>query len=1007
MADAIFYGVARTIIERLGSSTFQEIGSIWGMKDELEKMSNTVSAIQAVLEDAEEMQVNNRQVRDWLMKLRDAVFDADDLLSEFSTHVLRQSVMGGTKMTRKVRIFFSSTNQLAFGLKMADKIKAMRERLNDIANDRNNFQLVGHPLETRVVTRGRDQTHSFVTEEEVVGREGDKKAIIDQLLDFDVEENVSFISIVGIGGLGKTTLAQYVYNDENVKTYFELKMWVCVSDIFELKIIVEKIIASAIDKKLENFEMDQLQNKLRQNLNQKKYLLILDDVWIEDKESWCELKRLLMGGAKGSKVVVTTRTKLVAEITSTISPYFLEGLSKSQSWLLLKQMAFKKEQETVDPNLEAIGMEIVENFQGVPLAVKTIGRVLYFKNTKDEWSYIKNNELTNVTQSKNGVLPVLKLSYDHLPSHLKCCFAYCSLFPKNYLIDKLTLIQLWIAQGFIQSPEENLQLEDVANEYFMDLIWRSFFQEAEEDEGMNMKFKMHDLIHDLAQLVSRIECALVDSNAKNVNEKVHHLSFPYYKVSFFAENLSTLIKANKIRTFILAYHNWNYDQGIKEESTLKTLISNFRYLRALDLHGLKLKTLPNIIGNLMYLKYLDFSFNDLEVLPSFITKLVNLQTLKLSMCENLRELPIDIKKLVNLKHLDISGCENLTHMPSGLGQLTSLQTLTLFVVSKDPIGSSKHCDRLVELNRLNNLRGKIEIINLAWVKDTTSEFKDANLKEKEHLSELELRWNLEGDDAVDAHDDENSMDGLQPHQNLKSLVLNGYRGVRFSSWLSLLTNLVKLFISNCKNCQYLPLLYQLPYLQKLIINEMDGLEYMTDQDITDEIFASQASPSKFFPSLVTLKLYYCPNLKGWWRTDIVDNGNVAMTTSTSSSNHHQQHIPLPSFLRLSYFRLWGCPKMTCMPLFPNLEEGLELTRTSFKPLQQTIAMTMNTTGGTSSFLSSSSSSFFSPPLSKLKQLRLWMMQDLESLPVEWSKNLTSLEELEILGCPNLMSLPER
>ena len=555
MADAILYGVARTIIERLGSSTFQEIGSIWGMKDELEKMSNTVSAIQAVLEDAEEMQVNNLQVRDWLMKLRDAVFDADDLLSELSTHVLRQSVMGGTKMTRKVRIFFSSTNQLAFGLKMAHKIKAMRERLNDMANDRNNFQMVGHPLETRVVTRGRDQTHSFVTEEEVVGREGDKKAIIDQLLDFDVEENVSFISIVGIGGLGKTTLAQYVYNDEKVKTYFELKMWVCVSDIFELKIIVEKIIASAIDKKPENFEMDQLQNKLRQNLNQKKYLLILDDVWNEDKESWCELKRLLMGGAKGSKVVVTTRTKLVAEITSTISPYFLEGLSKSQSWLLLKQMAFKKEQETVDPNLEAIGMEIVENCQGVPLAIKTIGRVLYFKNTKDEWSYIKNNELTNVTQSKNGVLPVLKLSYDHLPSHLKCCFAYCSLFPKDYLIDKLTLIQLWIAQGFIQSPEENLQLEDVANEYFMDLIWRSFFQEAKEDEGMNMKFKMHDLIHDLAQLVSRIECALVDSNAKNVNEKVRHLSFPYYKVSFFAENLSTLIKANKIRTFILAYHN--------------------------------------------------------------------------------------------------------------------------------------------------------------------------------------------------------------------------------------------------------------------------------------------------------------------------------------------------------------------------------------------------------------------------------------------------------------------
>ena len=274
MADAILYGIARTIIERLGSSTFQEIGSIWGgMKDELEKMSNTVSTIQAVLEDAEEMQVSNRQVRDWLMNLRDAFFDADDLLSEFPTHVLRQSVMGGTKMTRKVRIFFSSSIQLAFGLKMARKIKAMWESPNDIANDRNNFQLIGCHLETRVVTRGRDQTHSFVIEEEVIGREEDKKAIIDLLLDFDLEENVSFISIVGIGGLGKTTLAQYVYNDEKVKTYFELKMWVCLPDVFELKIIVEKIIAFAIDKKPKNFEMDQLQKKFRQNLNQKKYLL--------------------------------------------------------------------------------------------------------------------------------------------------------------------------------------------------------------------------------------------------------------------------------------------------------------------------------------------------------------------------------------------------------------------------------------------------------------------------------------------------------------------------------------------------------------------------------------------------------------------------------------------------------------------------------------------------------------------------------------------------------------
>ncbi|XP_023903251.2 putative disease resistance protein RGA3 [Quercus suber] len=932
MGDGILYGVAQKIIESLGSSTLKQIGSIWGVKDELEKMNNTVLTIQAVLQDAEEQQVENHHVKHWLMKLREVVFDADDLLGEFSTHVFRQKVMDGDKMAKKVRIFFSRSNQLVFSLKMASKIKATRERLNEIATDWKNFhlELVERPLKTQDVTRDRIQTHSYIGEEEVIGREEDRKAIIDLLLDFDVKDNVSFICIVGIGGLGKTTLAQYVSNDKIVQDYFELKMWVCVSDDFDVKKIVEKIIESATKRKPENLEMDLLQNELREHLNKKKYLLVLDDIWNEDVEKWCNLKRLLIGGAKGSKVVITSRTKLVAKITSTIKlQYVLSGLPKDQSWFLLKRMAFEG-QDTIDPDLEAIGMNIAEKCQGVPLAIKTIGRVLYFRTTKAEWSYIKNNELTNVTQLKNGIIPALKLSYDHLPSYLKCCFAYCSLFPKDYLIDKLTLIQLWIAQGFIQSLEKNKQLEDIANNYFMDLHWRSFFQEVEEDEGMYTKFKMHDLIHDLALSVSKSECTLVDSNANNVNEKVRHLSFSFANVSFFRENLSTLVRANKIRTFILACDPRVGVRETVEESTLKTLISSFRYLRALDLHGLKINILSNIIGTLMHLKYLDLSSNDIEVLPNSITKLVNLQILKLSMCVNLKELPIDIKKLVSLKYLDINGCKNLTHMPRGLGKLTSLQTLTLFVVSKGLVNSSKLCNGLVELNTLNDLRGKIKIINLAWVKDAISEFKAANLKEKQYLSELELRWNPEGDDGAIAYDDKNSIDNLQPPESLKLLVEDGYMGVRFSSWLSFLTNLVKLNIGNCKKCQYLPPLYQLPSLQQLHIREMYGVEYMTDGDINNEISASLASPSTFFPSLERFYLENCPNLKGWWRRDIVDKGKEATATSTT--------IPLPSFPGLSFFSFWDCPKMTTwMPLFPNLE-GLYMINTSWKPLEQTIEM---------------------------------------------------------------------
>ncbi|XP_050261363.1 disease resistance protein RGA2-like isoform X2 [Quercus robur] len=958
--------------------------------------------------------------------------------------------MDGHEIVKKVRTFFSSSNQLVFGNEMAGKLSAMRERFNDIASDRNNFQLIERPLETRAVSRERE-THSFVRDKEVIGREEDKKAIIGLLQDSDVKENVSFISIVGIGGLGKTTLAQYVYNDRIVKAHFELKIWVCVSDVFDVKTIVENIIISATRKKPESLIMEHLQTELREILNQKMYLLVLDDVWNENEETWGKLRTLLLDGKRGSKVVITTRTKLVAHITSPMSQYSLKGLSEDQSWSLLKQMAFEEGQETINTNFKAIGMDIVKKCKGVPLAIKIIGRVLNHKKTVAEWSYIKNIELTKVPKLKDGIMPVLKLSYNHLPPHLKCCFAYCSLFPKDYLIDKLKLIQLWIAQGFIQSPDEDLLLVDVADDYFKELLWRSFFQEAEEDGGKNRRFKMHDLIHDLAEYVSETDCTLVDSNAKNVKEKGHHLSFPFYNVSFFEENLSKLVKANKIRTFILVYNNWAYNQGRIEESTLEKLISSFRFLRALDLHGLNMKMLPDTIGTLMCLKYLDLSFNNIKDLPSSITKLVTLQTLKLCKCKMLRELPVgiqklvslmhldlkgcksltrmplgfgqltslqvlklsyckklselpsDIQKLVSLKHLYINGCENLTHMPCGLGQLTSLQALNLFVVSK---GSSKHCGGLAELNKLNDLRGKLEIKNLAWVKDASSEFKAANLKEKQHLSELELIWNLEGDYAVDTCDDENSMDGLQPHQSLKSLIMYGYMGVRVSSWLSFLTNLVDLYISDCKKCQYLPPLYQLPTLRVLQILDMDGLEYMTEGDMNDEISASLASPSTFFPSLEYLRISACLNLKGWWRS--VDKGNEATTTSTissSSSSSSTNHIPLPYFPRLSSLWLENCPKMTCMPLFPNLERTLHLWDGSWKALEETIEMN-NRGGRASSFpsSSSSSSSSFSPPLSKLKTLHLTLK--LESLPEEWFKNLTSLETLRIWECPNLTSLPE-
>ena len=238
MAEGALVGVAKGITEKASNLLAQEIVLLWGVKDEIERLGDTVLTISAVIEDAEEEQHHNNQVRVWLKRLNDALHEADDLLDEISTEALRREVMTRNKRAKEVRIFFSKSNQLVYGLKMGHKVKAMRERLDAIKNDK------GFHLDERTQTRNYRvrETHSFVRTEEVIGRENDKREIIRILLDTNVEESVLILPIVGLGGLGKTALAQLVFNVKEIQNHFEQKLWVCVSNDFELKVIVKKIL---------------------------------------------------------------------------------------------------------------------------------------------------------------------------------------------------------------------------------------------------------------------------------------------------------------------------------------------------------------------------------------------------------------------------------------------------------------------------------------------------------------------------------------------------------------------------------------------------------------------------------------------------------------------------------------------------------------------------------------------------------------------------------------------
>ncbi|XP_031252677.1 putative disease resistance protein RGA4 [Pistacia vera] len=930
MAEVVVFDAAWKLLDMLGSRVFQEIELASGVGNEIRKLKDTVETMKAVLLDAEEQHIRkNHRVTLWLRRLKDAFYDADDLLDDFALELKQREA------TNEVRLFFSKSNQIAYSLKMAYKIKTIRERLGEIAKDMSQFQFVKNYDEKPVLNIGREQTYSFVRQEKVIGRDDDKIRIIELLLESNYVENVSVIPIVGIGGIGKTTLAQFAYNDEKIISHFDLRMWVCISDDFDVGLIVRKIIKSANSRdveKLDKLEMDQLQKRLPEEIDGKKYLLVLDDLWDDQNpHKWSELKDLLMGGGRDSKIVVTTRNENVARITSKFPSQGLRRLDEDESWSLFMQIASEYGTDLKCRELVALGKDILAKCAGVPLAIRTIGHLLCNRPTKSDWLQFRDSELSKIAPDRSGILPVLKLSYDHLPSYLKQCFAYCALFPKDYDIQKQQLIFLWMAQGFLHSTNKNKCQEDVRNEYFMDLLSRSFFQEPVYDALGNITTcKMHDLFHDLAQAVVGSECAIATLDGENFNEMARYVSFKYP------------------------------DTGVRK--------------------------LPSSVGKLKHLRYLDLSYNvNIKKLPSSVLRLRNLQTLDLSGC-GINELPRDIKKMASLRHL-IDKCNYMTSMPCGLGLLTELQTLPLFKVGRSNGSTSQKNCELSELNGLNNLRGKLTIKRLEHMENATTPTL-AILEAKQYLQSLKLEWepiddNAAIDDSGEVRIDEKLLEGLKPHPNLKRLTILWFGGVKLSSWLSFITNLTLISLGNCKRCQHIPALNQLPCLEILSLWGLHDLEYISEQGI-DSFYSTRSTT--FFQSLKELKLMDCSKLLGWWRDIDADN-----------DEERAWSIELPYFPCLSKLIIKDCPKLTSMPLYPSLEE-LYLEDASSKPLQQTMKL-MTSVG-----VAPSTSSCFFAPLSKLKSMSIEYVWDLELLPEEGVHNLTALTDLKIVSCPPLFQL---
>jgi len=441
IASLILSPLIKVFFERMASGEFVDFFRRRKLSDGLlKKLKTTFLTLNAVFEDAEELQVMKPVVKEWLDELKDAIYDAEDVLDEIATEALISELDAEFQTTAsKVRKSISALHN-SFVKEIEPKIKDVLERLETLAQQKDLIGLregVGGKLFERLPTT------SLVEESDICGRNDEKEAIIKMLLSDDVSSNkMCVIAIVGMGGIGKTTLAQSVYNNDKVKEHFNIDAWVCVSEEFDV-FKVTKTILEAVTSSISNIkDLNQLQLRLKECLKGKKFLLVLDDVWNETYVHWEILCKPFKYGAQGSKVIVTTRSDRVVSVARAMCHRLME-LPEEDCWSLFAKYAFHDGSSNAHGELEVIGRKIIKKCAGLPLAIKTIGALLRSKPDVDEWDNILKSELWDLPIDDMGILPALRLSYKYLSSYLKRCFAYCSIFPKDFAFKKDELIMLW------------------------------------------------------------------------------------------------------------------------------------------------------------------------------------------------------------------------------------------------------------------------------------------------------------------------------------------------------------------------------------------------------------------------------------------------------------------------------------------------------------------------------------------------------------------------------------
>ena len=645
------------VVDKLLPLLTQEVKLLKGVHDELVGVKDELEVIRAFLKDADSKAGKEgigEGVKVLVNQMREEAHHIEDVIDDYMLHVARHPDNRHGLLRRIASLIktFSSRHEIA------SEIKDIKSSLLDIKNRSQTFQFIssnqGASSSNSNAGRGLMDhprlSSLFIEEAELVGIESPRDELISYLLSGVSQRTV--IAVVGMGGVGKTTVAKKVYDNHRVKEHFQYHAWITVSQSYDKRELLRSILKRFYEVKnglfpdrIVTMEEEELIKEIREYLGQERYLVVFDDVW--EIGFWGNMEHALLDHDNGSRILATTRNEDVANFSrgsSLVHVYHIEPLPQKEAWELFCNKAFRSEFKGQCPrDLEELSQDIVRRCGGLPLAIVAVSGLLATKEKSIlEWKKFLSGLGGSAMVSDpyiDSVTNILSLSYGDLPYRLKSCFLYFGMFPEDFSIVHGRIIRLWVAEGFVEE-KPGMTLEDVGEEYFIELVRRNLVQVDEVFHGVPLTCHVHDMVRDVILSKSEeLSFCHVSSSCSTFQGIARHLS-----ISNRGSNTPKSSTKSQTRSMMV------FDEVKLQKATISVILAKFKLLTTLDFENCPIDHLPKELGNLLHLRYLNLRNTKVAKLPKSIRKLHNLESLDLRY-SFVEELPVKISNFPKLRHL--------------------------------------------------------------------------------------------------------------------------------------------------------------------------------------------------------------------------------------------------------------------------------------------------------------------------------------------------------------------